>query len=130
MPNLDTNILRLELCIFCVLLFTIVSVIIDLFDIFSNGLSINNNRNKVYMFVVILIGAVLAFEGYKKYGFSHCIPIFGLFIIFCAFSDLFILAILDFNKNESDYIELIKPLGYLIVPTSFILYFFLLICCN
>ena len=129
MPNLSQSILQLE-CFTCILFFSIISFIIDLFDIFKNGLSLNNNRNKLYIFIIIFVGGILVFEGYKKFnGFNHCIPIFGLLLIVCSLSDLLYVTIMDIS-HEFDYITLIKLIGYLIIPVVLVIYFIVLTCNN
>ena len=109
--------------LFCVLLPVVISFLIDLYDIFSNGLSTNNNLNKVFMIIIIFLASIIfLYEGYKKYNkITHFIPIFGLTLNFFSFIDLLFLSILDILKSDFNFFKIIQPIGYFIIPLYIIL---------
>ena len=104
------------LIILIILILLIISFSYDLVDIFNNGLSLNNNLNKLIMFLILFLSTIiLIYEGQKKYHTCyHCVPISGLLIDLVALIDLFILTILDIKQNF-DFLKLFKPVGYLVV---------------
>ena len=101
-------------CLFICLIFVILSAIFDLYDILINGLSIHNNANKAFMFLLIFSGFVLISEGInnEKSFFSRCKIIFGFLILFFSFIDLLLNSILDFKEFNFSFIMIIKPIGY------------------
>ena len=115
MSGLDEVLYIIMFCAFCFLIWSIITFIIDLVDIITNGLSLNNNGNKLIMFILIFFGIILAFTKIElcRCENSHIKSIIGISLISFAFLDLFFLAFFDLTKLNFSFTLLFKLFGYL-----------------
>jgi hypothetical protein len=115
MSSLDETLNIFLFCALCFLIWSIITFIIDLVDIIKNGLSLNNNGNKLIMFILIFFGIILAFteiELCRCENTQHK-RIIGIVLISFAFLDLFFLAFFDLTKLNFSFLLLFKLFGYL-----------------